>query len=131
MAEDPLPDQTGLLIAAAFLAFGGWTGLILLFSMALPNLGARWLFFVLWVIALTGTAVPFVRYLNRRFAKGQVPPAVMLREALFVGLFGAVLAWLQVSRVLTAPVALLIAAGLAALDGLLRLRDRSRWIPEE
>lgn len=131
MAEDSLPDHTGLLIAAAFLAFGGWAGLILLFSMALPNLGARWLFFVLWVIALTGTAVPFVRYLNRRFAKGQAPPAVMLREALFVGLFGAVLAWLQVSRVLTAPVALLIAAGLAALDGLLRLRDRSRWIPEE
>lgn len=131
MAEESPQDHSGLVIAAAILAFGGWAGLLLLFNVALPTLGPRWLFFVFWVMALTGTAVPFVRYLNRRFARAQAPPGVILREALFVGMFGASLAWLQISRVLTASLALLIAAGLGALDALLRVRDRSRWVPEE
>src|SRR3972149_2450117 len=96
--ESPRPDHTGLLAAAAFLAFGGSLGLLLLFVYSLPTLGPRWLFFAFWVMALTGAAVPFVRYLNRRFARGRAPSAVLLRESLFVGLFGATAAWLQLSR---------------------------------
>ncbi|MBI4770743.1 MAG: hypothetical protein HY784_10140 [Chloroflexi bacterium] len=88
MNEDTPPTYGGLLAAAAFLAFGGGLGLILLVTLTLPTLGPRWLFFVLWVMTLTVAAVPFVRYLNRRFARGRVPPAVMLREAIFVALFG-------------------------------------------
>ncbi len=131
MSKDSAPEHPSLVIAAAFLAFGGWAGLILLFSLADPMvMGPRWLFFVLWTLALTGTAAPFVRYLNRRFARAPVPSAVMLREALFVGLFGATVAWLQLIRVLTGPLALLIGFGLLGADLLLRLRERSRWEPE-
>ena len=123
-------DALGLTLAAWILAGLGWLGLLLLIVFIIPDLLPRWFFFVLWLMALTGSAVPFVRFLNRRFAPALPPASVLLRQSLWVGLWGAACAWLQLGRVLSLPIALMLAAGLGAIEWFLRMRERSRWAPE-
>ena len=136
------PDYRSLTLAALILAILGWGGLFaLIFILPLaptgdvlrpvPGLGPRWLFFVLWLMALTGTALPFVRYLHRRFARLPTPPGVLLRQALLIGCLGAACAWLQISRLFAWPLVCLIAAGLVGIEWFLRLRERSRWSPDK
>ncbi len=126
----PADSDLSLSLAAGILAVTGWLGLSLLIFFIIPDALPRWLFFVLWLTALTGTAIPFVRYLNRRFSRSLPPSTVILRQSLWVGLFGATCAWLQIGRVLSLPLTLLVAAGLGAIEWFLRMRERSRWIPE-
>ena len=129
MQDESLEVHGPVLVAAALLAGIGWIGLIVVVITMIPTLFPRWLFFALWLTALTGTAVPFVRLLHRRFAASGASPTpggVILRQALWVGIFGATCAWLQIGRVLSLPVALLLAVGLAAIEWFLRARDRSR-----
>ena len=99
--------------------------------LTLPTVGPRWLFFFMGVLALTGSALPFLAFLNRRFPS--TPPAtsgVILRQSLWVGIYGTTLAWLQIGRVLTLPMALVLAIGLVIIEWLMRLRERSQWKPE-
>jgi hypothetical protein len=115
-----------LLVATAVLAGLGWAGVVFLTSQTLPSIGPRWLFFAAWLTALTGTAIPFAHYLNKRFSKVMPPDGVMLRQSLWVGLFGAACAWLQLGRALSWASALLLAAAFIAIEGFLILRDRSK-----
>src|SRR5258707_7649447 len=96
----PAEDYRGFSIASWLLFLAGWGATAYLVATALPSPGPRWLFFVLVLMALTGTAAPFVRYLNKRFVRSQVPAAVLLRQSLWVGLFGATCAWLPLGRTL-------------------------------
>ena len=124
------PPVAAFLPTAVLLSLVGWGGLVLLVNLTLPTVGPRWLFFFLSFLALTGTALPAVAFLNRRFASA--PPAthgVVLRQAIWVGIYGPTLAWLQMGRVLTFSLALLLAIGLALIEWLLRLRERSQWSP--
>jgi hypothetical protein len=108
----------------------GWAGLVWLVQFTLPTVGPRWLFFFLSVLALTGTALPFMAFLNRRFPS--LPPAtsgVILRQSLWVSIFFTTLAWLQLGRVLNASIGVLLGLGLAVIEWLLRLRERSQWKP--
>jgi hypothetical protein len=123
-------DYRGFGIASALLALAGWGGLVYLLSETLPSPGPRWLFFVVWLMALTGSAGPFVWYLNRRFSRGPVPSTVLMRQAIWIGLFGAASAWLQLARTLNWPIVALLAAGLSALEWFVRVREQSRWTPE-
>ena len=125
----PAEDYRGFSIASWLLFLGGWAATAYLVATALPSPGPRWLFFVLILMALTGTAAPFVRYLNKRFARGPVPAAVLLRQSLWVAFFGATCAWLQIGRTLNLSTALLLAAGLAGIEWFLRMRERARWDP--
>jgi len=116
--------------AAILLALSGWGGLWVLFVYTLPALWPRWLFFFLWLIAVTGTVLPVTAFLNRRFpTKPAASSSVVLREAILVGIWAATLAWLQLGRVLTPALALLLAAGLTLIEWLLRMREKSRWQP--
>lgn len=136
----PAPNYLSLTLATWLLAFAGWGGLVWLVTTPLtptgdiyhpiPGLAPRWLFFACWVVALTGTALPFVRYLHHRFAKTPAPGSVMVRQALWVGLFGATCAWLQISRILNLALVALVAAGLGGVEWFLRMRERSRWNPD-
>ena len=128
-ASLPAEDYRGFSIASWLLFLGGWGALAYLVQNSLPSPGPRWLFFVLLLIALTGTAAPFVRYLNRRFAHGPVPAAVLLRQSLWVAFFAATCAWLDIGRTLNLNTALLLAAGLAGIEWFLRMRERARWDP--
>lgn len=120
------------LITGLLLAVIGWGGLYLLLTYSLPTLGPRWLFFFLLMLALSGTALPVVAFLNRRFP-GETPAegATILRQAIWVGLFGCILFWLRMGRVLSPVVASFLAAGLILIEFFLRLRERSRWNPND
>jgi len=117
------------MIAAAVLAALGWLGLLLLLNTTLPTIGPRWLFFFLLTQAATGTALPFVWFLRRRFGGQAAPPVVLLREALWVGLYASVCAWLQINRSLSLTVALFLALALVVIEGFLRRVERSTWSP--
>jgi hypothetical protein len=114
--------------ALIFIGFGG-LGLLLFFS--LPFVWARWGFYVFGIMALTGFALPIVYFLHRRFPSD--PPAesnVIVRQALWVGVYGATLAWLQLGRLVTLYVILGLAGGLIATEYFLRLREKAnRRIP--
>lgn len=110
----------------------GWVGVTLLIRNALPTLGPRWLFFFLGVLALTGPAIPVTYYLNKRFPSD--PPVegmVIVRQALWVGVLGSTIAWLQLGRVLTPALALIMAGVFVLIEFLLRLFERSRWNPKK
>jgi hypothetical protein len=108
----------------------GWGGLLLVTFLTLPTLGPRWLFFFLGVLAMTGAALPLVYFLNRRFpSTPPVEPDVILRQAIWFGIYGGLIAWLQLGRVLNPVAAVIIAAVLALIEGLLRMWERSRFKP--
>ena len=116
--------------AALLLMAGGWGGLIATLLYTTPSGGSRWLFFFTSVAAITGTVLPFMAYLNRRFPSDPpVPASAIVRQALWVGIYFPTLAWLQIGRVLTPALAFLLAVGLALIEWLLRLRERSQWKP--
>ncbi len=111
----------------------GWGGLaLLLFVFQIPPVvWARWGFFVLWFIALSGSALPVVYFLHRRFSPLPAEPEVVVRQALWVGVYGTVLAWLQLGRLVTLWVWMGLGAGLVAIEYLLRVREGARWTPPQ
>jgi len=130
MESSMTPPVRTFLPAAFVLCLIGWGGLIYLVFFTVPTVGPRWLFFFLGVLAITGTALPAVAFLNRRFPT--VPPAtpgMVIREAIWVGLYLTTLAWLQLGRVLNLALAFLLAVGFIAIEILVRLRERSQWKP--
>lgn len=129
MSDSSASDYRSLMVAAAFLAAVGWLGLLLLLNTTLPTIGPRWLFFFLLTQAATGTSVPFVWFLRRRFGGEAAPPGVLLREALWAGLYASGCAWLQINRSLSLTVALFLALGLVVMEAFLRRVERSTWRP--
>ncbi len=120
-------QSRGLFATALLLIAIGWTGLYLLMATTLPTVGPRWLFFFLLTIAVTGTALPFVWLLHKRF--GPAPSAVLLRQALWVALFVSLSVWLQINRSLTLSLGLLLGIGFILVEWFLRLLERSVWRP--
>lgn len=120
-------DHTGVMLAAAFMAVFGWIGLWLLVTSTLPTAFPRWLFFVFLYLAVTGTVLPFVRFLNMRFSSEETVPSssVILRQSIWVGLFAVACAWLQIPRVLTPVLALFLALSLTVIEFFLHLREQS------
>lgn len=125
------PPVRKFLPAAIILALIGWGGMVYLVIFTRPTVGPRWLFFFLSVLAVTGTALPVMAFLNRRFPSTPPPTsAVVLRQALWAGIYFPTLAWLQIGRVLTPALALLLLLGFVLIEWLLRLRERSQWKPD-
>ncbi len=130
MEATPAPTIRSVLPASLMMALTGWLGIAALVFLTLPTIGPRWLFFFMLVLALTGSVLPLAAFLNLRFPTTPPAPAgVILREALWVGIYFATLAWLQIGRVLTGPLALVILVGLILMEWLLRLREKSQWTP--
>jgi len=130
MKNEPTPPVKFFIPLSIFLFIIGWGGVILLIFNTLPTVGPRWLFFFLFVLALAGTFLPIVAFLNRRFpSQPPATPVVIIRQATWIGLFGATIAWLQIGRVLSLPMALLLLIGLGLIEFLLRLSERSQWKP--
>lgn len=130
MMSQRLPSFWAFLWISLVLCLIGWGGLIVLVMLSLPTLAPRWLFFFLLTLALSGTALPIAYFLNRRFPSDPpVDSSVILREAMWFGIYGALLSWLQIGRVLTSGLALILAVGLILVEFLLRLGDGSAWKP--
>ena len=123
------PDHAGVITAAALMAVSGWVGLWMLVTTTLPTAFPRWLFFVFLYLAVTGTVMPFVRFLNVRFiSEDAIPPSggVILRQSIWVGLFVVACAWLQIPRVLNPIIAFFLALSLIVIEVFLRVREREQ-----
>lgn len=117
-------------ISSLILFLVGWGGLFTVLYLSWPLVWFRWGFFVLLILALTGTVLPIVYFFHRRFPDS--PPAeanVIVRQSVWFGVYGATLAWLQLGRLVTVYVILGLAGGLLAIEYFIRLRERSRWKP--
>jgi hypothetical protein len=126
------PAFFSFFLTAVILGVIGWAGLYVVIFYTLPTLGPRWLLFFLALLAATGTAIPIVYFLNRRFPS--TPPAdgsVIIRQSIWVGVYADLLIWLQLGRVLSLALAFFIAMGLIGIEFLLRLRERSRFQVEQ
>jgi hypothetical protein len=126
-----LPKFAVFFWSGLFLALIGGGGLAALVIYTLPYLGPRWLFFFLLMLVLCGIALPIVAFLHRRFPTD--PPAdpnTILRQAMWVGIYGDLLIWLQLGRVLSFNLATYILFGFIIIEFLLRLRESSRWRPK-
>ena len=125
-----MPPFRKFLITSLVLVLIGGGGLAILFTTSLPTLGPRWLYFFLLLFVLTGLALPAAAFLNLRFPSN--PPAngnIVLRQALWVGVYGNLISWLQMDRELTLGLGLMIAGGMILVEILIRLGERSRWSP--
>lgn len=79
---------------------------------------------------MTGSGLPVIVFLNIRFPS--YPPIdtpVVIRQACWIGVFSGVIAWLQLGRILTPAIGVIIAVGLVVIEGLIRLREKSKWNP--
>jgi len=130
MTSQPLTFRNYLISTLALMIIG-WGGIAALFYFSLPYIWSRWGFFVLSIMALAGTALPIVYFLHRRFPTE--PPAesnVIVRQALWVGVYAATLAWLQLGRLVTIYVILGLAGGLIATEYFIRIREKAnRQLP--
>jgi hypothetical protein len=120
------PDHTGMLAASLLLAAGSWLGLYQVVTTTRPLVGPRFIFFLLLMVAVSCTVVPFVRYLNVRFTLVHQPlpsSGVIVRQSMWVGLYVVMCAWLQIPRVLTIPVAFFLALALIVIEIFIRSRE--------
>jgi hypothetical protein len=125
-----LPPFSSFIPFSLFLFVVGWGGLAYLVTSTLPTLGPRWLFFFFVTLGMTGTGLPVVVFLNLRFPSNPpIDTSVIMRQACWVGIFGGIVVWLQLGRILTPSIGMFIALGLVVIEGLLRLREKSKWNP--
>lgn len=125
--SDTPPDHAGLLVGSLLLMALGWGGLYALVTTSLPRIGGElWLFFLLLQVAVSGTALPIVRFINVRFTplEREVPPVgVIVRQSVWVGLYAVLLAWLQIPRLLNAPLAGFLLLLFVIIEAFIRSRE--------
>lgn len=121
------PDHIGALLAGMTMAIVGWIGLFILISNTVPYLGPElWAFFFLVLIAISGTVLPIVRYVNMRFVRVDSPPppaGVIVRQSVWIGLFVVISAWLQILRMLSVPIIFFVGLIFIVLEIFLRTRE--------
>jgi hypothetical protein len=78
------------------------------------------------MVAIIGLVMPLVYFLNRRFGNNPaIHYLVVLRQAMWFGLWGAFCVWLQMNRTLGWAVILLVGLVLAMFEYLLQIRTRA------
>jgi hypothetical protein len=118
------------LLSTLALMLIGWGGIAALLYFSLPLVWARWGFFVFGIMALTGTALPVVYFFHRRFpSQPPAEPNVIVRQALWVGVYASTLAWLQLGRLVTLYIILGLAGGLIAIEYFIRVREKANRTP--
>lgn len=108
---------------------GGGTAFLVFFT--LPTLLPRWLLYFFITCAGAGAALPFVYAFQKRFTRQPVPGSVLIRQALWFGILLDSALWLQLGRVLTNTLIIVLAGGILAIESLLRLVERSTFKPDE
>jgi hypothetical protein len=124
---DTKSSMRSYLIPAAILFVLGWGGLALLLNLTWPFLWPRWFFFFLLVFAGTGSALPFAWFFNVKFPTNPpADPSAIVRQGVWVGIYLALLAWLEMGNVLTFSLGVGIAGGIIAIEYLLRMREQAQ-----
>jgi hypothetical protein len=117
-----------VLLTALFLFITGWGGFAVILLTTVPTLGPRWLFYFFLFLGLTGLIMPVTDFFNRRFpSKPRASADIVIRQAVWFGLYGCVLAWLQFGRILNSGLVLFLGIGIVAIELFLRMNERSRF----
>lgn len=81
------------------------------------------------LVAVTGLSLPLAYYLNKRFGRSTSQHfLVVLRQAMWVGIWVTFCVWLQMNRTLGIGVALLVAGVLITIEILLQIRTKAAEI---
>ena len=75
-------------------------------------------------------ALPVAYIMQRRMAKQYVPVSVLLREAILFAIFIDLLTWLQLGRILSNLMILILAGGFILLEFFLRMAEKATFQPE-
>jgi len=126
-----LPPFGKILISSVFLTILGGGGLAFIFIFYEPTLGPRWMFFFFLTIIGAGIALPISYLIQRRFANQVILSKVLIREAIFFGVFLALIAWLQLGRILTNLIIILISIGFILIEMLLRMAEKATFKADE
>jgi hypothetical protein len=126
-----LPPFGKVLTTSIFLILIGGGGLVFIFAFFKPTLGPRWMFFFFITIFGTGVALPMSYLTQRRFASQIVSGRVLIREAILFGVYLSLAAWLQLGRVLTNLIVVVIAIGFLLLEMLLRMAEKATFQVDE
>lgn len=132
MEPRPITSFRPFIASVISLFIIGWGSAAFAVISLTPTVWARWLLFFGGTLGLTSLALPATWFLNLRFPSS--PPAgaaVILRQAIWFGVYGALLTWLQQERLVTLWSGLGLAAGLAAIEYFIRMRENARWRPAE
>jgi hypothetical protein len=114
-------------VLITLLAWIGWWSVI---QLPINDL-TKTLFFVLLFIAIGSTLMPALAYLNARFGRfhdRRVYRLRFVRQSILGGVFVIVLAWLQMRRVLSSTLALILMAVFVLVETFLVTRETP---PEE
>ena len=131
MEENQSPTVRSVIPLMLVLVIPGWFWLIYLMTRTVPSLGNRWMFFTSAMLAISGTIMPLVAYLNRFIQPfGPATFETIVRESAMIGVYAGILLWLNKGQVLSASLALILGVGLVLIELLLRLRNKSRWQPD-
>jgi hypothetical protein len=119
--------------AAGLLILIGWGGLYYLVNNVRPQAGPRWYFFILLYLGVVGIGLPIIRFFNMLLTRERttVTDGVILRQALLLGLYVVILAWLQILRVMSLFIAVFLAIGFIAIEVFVRIRERMQFFEEE
>ena len=118
-------------MTAFILTFLGLTGLAVIIFFTEPTLGPRWLAYFFLTLLASGLILPFVHIFQRRIAKSPVADSILVREALWFGIYVDLIIWLQLGRVLNGLIAIFLAGGLIVLEVLLRMSETALFKPDE
>jgi hypothetical protein len=126
------PTFRSILPLSITLVLVGILGLFILMQFSLPTIFPRWVLYFFIVLTATGLALPVVLFLNIRFpSKPAVGMPIILREAIWAGVYASLIAWLQLGRVLTSFLTGTLAVVVILIEVLLRIWERSRWTPPQ
>ncbi len=115
-------------LTSLFLTISGIGGLAVVFINTVPTLGPRWLFYFFLFLTLAGISLPVTDFFNRRFpSKPRAEASVVVRQSVWFGIYGCVIAWLQFGRILNSGLVLFLAIGLVTVELILRMNERSRF----
>ena len=125
-----VPNFGKIFLTSLILVVLGAGGLIFIVFFSEPTLGPRWLFFFFLTNCATGLALPVTYIMQRRLAKQYVPISVLLREAILFAIFVDLLFWLQLGRILSNLMILILAGGFILLEFFLRMAEKATFQPE-
>ncbi len=126
-----LPPFGKLFLTSLVLGSVGLAGLVFIIFFTEPTLGPRWLFFFFLTLGCSGLALPVIYLVQRRLAKQYVPISVLLREAILFSIFIDLCTWLQLGRIISNLIILILAIGFILLEVFLRMAEKATFKPEE
>jgi len=107
-------------------AIGG-VGLVFIFLNTQPFIGPRWLLFFFITLLACGLGLPIITMTQIRFSKKNLTEGVLLRESILFAIYIDLLLWLQLGRVLTNFIILLLGAGFVLLEIFLRISEKAAF----